>query len=248
MLPDKIRLAMFTPMPLCHGAGATALLDGLTADARFAPTHWGENERCRQQYVRADMIAAVGEYPPGHSMPGIARRKAIPYAGYFDADASAAQGIHLDFPAVTREAELAAVFELGRALAAHLRPLFGYVHPVWLGKGQEYNVAGRLDANEFRAFGPRSLCARTWFGPHLVGLLGRERLAASVSMIEDTPGGGVQIDLLPEVWTRDITTLEPARVRGMAALADAEVFGDFTVSRRYKAGRRWDCPPAEPIT
>ena len=245
MLPDKIRLTLFTPLPLCQKAGVTALLDGLSELKRFAPTHWGENERCRNAFVRRSMIAAVSKYPPDHYIPGIARRMAISYAGYFDADAGPAQGVRLDFSAIESEAEMMAVFELGRSLAAHLRPHFGFVHPVWLSKGQVYNVAGRLNANEFRAFGPRSLCARTWFGPHLLTLLGRERLAGAVHSLEDLPGGGVQADLLERPWEHGIVKLERARKRGMAVLADAEVFGDLSKSGHYKAGRRWVCPPAD---
>jgi hypothetical protein len=131
-------------------------------------------------------------------------------------------------------------------LARHLTPLFGTAHPVWLGKGQDYNAASVLCDKELRQFGPGSLCARTWFGPHLVKLIGRERLAGAVHSLIDLPAGVVQADLLPEPWAHDISDLAPARVRGMAVLAEAEVFGDYSVRRHTKAGRLWACPQPEP--
>jgi hypothetical protein len=222
----------------------SALLDALGSD--FTPTHWGENERCRLAFDREKMIATIGAYPPDHYIPGVARRRPFAYAGWFVTDAGTMQKVYLEFGPPPDPAALQTVFDLGERLARHLTPLFGTVHPVWLGKGQDYNAASVLCDKELRQFGPGSLCARTWFGPHLIDLIGRERLAGAVHSLVELPGGCVQADLLSDPWAHDIGTLEPARVRGMAALAEAEVFGDYSVFRKYKAGVRWVCPQPEP--
>jgi hypothetical protein len=243
-MPDKVRISLFTALPLCREEGLAALLDGLEAVPAFRPTHWGENERALLPYDRAAVLAEVGAYPPGLRMPGIARREPVRYTGYFNADASPAQGVHLEVPGELGSEQLRDVFAFGTALADRLRPLYGLVHPVWLGQGQEYNVSGRIDVKEFKKFGPRSVCARTWLGPGLVGLIGRDLLDRSGALVTDTAWGGVQLELLPEAWNHGITALEEARSRVMAALSPAGVFGDYAVSRQYKPGPRWSGVPA----
>jgi hypothetical protein len=243
-MPDKLRLSLFTALPLCRAEGLAALLDGLEADPEFRPTNWGENERAAQPYKRSALLKEVGGYKPGLRMPGVARRKEPRYAGYFNADATGAQAVHLEFAGAPGAEALGGIFRFGSRLAEHLRPLFGFAHPVWLGKGQEYNVAGRLDAKEFRKFGPRSICARTWLGPWLVEEIGRDRLDSAGAVVTDAVWGGVETDLLPDPWTREIGPLAKARTRVMAALADAGVFGDYSVSMKYKPGQRWAGVPA----
>ena len=73
--PDLVRMALFTALPLYRKKGPNAFLGGLEADGDFAPTHWGENERAKLPYVRAEMVEVAGKYSPGYYMPGIARRK-----------------------------------------------------------------------------------------------------------------------------------------------------------------------------
>ena len=186
--PDLIRIAMFTPLPLCRKKGLNALLDGLEAEEKFGPTHWGENERARTVYLRAEMLAVAGKYPPGYFMPGIARRKSVKYAGYLDADSGPVQSVKLHFESEL-DTQLQQIFELGSTLAGRLKPLFGTVQPIWRGKGQEDNVADRMDTDEFREFGPRSICARTFLGPTLVALIGRNRLDQCGAIITDTAWG-----------------------------------------------------------
>lgn len=233
-----MRLALFTPLPLGRRKGLNALLDGLESDELFGPTHWGDNERARNNYVRAEMVDTISAYKPGYFVPGLARRKGVKYVGYFDADAGPVQSLHIDFRHELSE-HLEQIFALGTALFRRLKPLFGFVHPVWSGRGQEYNVAGRLNGKEFRKYGPRSMCPRTWLGPPLIEAIGRERLAACGVVVADTRWGGAEVDLLPGPWRHDIGPLDNVRTRVMTALAPAGVFGDYSRSLHYKPGPNW---------
>jgi hypothetical protein len=235
VMPDKIRLTLFTVLPLCRKEGLTAFLEGLEAGG-LTPTNWGENERAPNAYDRSVFLAEVADYSPGVRMPGIASRTGLKYTGHFNADASV-QGVYLEF---IGKVDLRTVFASGSHLAEPLNPLFGFVHPVWLGKGQEYNVSGRLDRKEFMKFGPRAMCARTWLGRSLVELIGRELLDRSGAVVETA--SGIEVDLLPEPWERDIEALADAQRRVMAVLAPVGVFGDYAVSRQYKPGQRWAAP------
>jgi hypothetical protein len=228
--------------PALPGGRPRPSAGGIGGGGFLPPDPLGEDERARLPYERAAVLAEIGTYPPDLRIPGIARRASGGYTGYFNADASPAQGVHLEFSGGPEAGALQGLFQFGSILADSLRPLFGFTHPVWLGRGQEYNVAGRLDVKEFKKYGPRSLCARTWIGPWLVGLIGRDRLER-VGGVTDTDWGGVQIDLLPTVWSHDIEPLADARTRAMSTLAEAGVFGDYAVARQYKPGLRWQDVP-----
>ena len=159
------------------------------------------------------------------------------YAGYFNADSGAVQSVKLRFES-DLDTQLQQVFALGSTLAGKLKPLFGTVQPVWLGQGQDDNVADRLDADEYRNFGPRSICARTFLGPMLVGLIGRENLD-DCGVASDTRWGGVEVDLLAEPWRYGIREIGKARKRALALMAKTGIFGDYSLARKYKPGPRW---------
>ena len=166
----------------------------------------------------------------------------VKYDGYFTA--STAQWVEFIIPGQGQQLSPQMVFEFGTTLADHLHPVFGFVHPVWLGKGQEYNAAGVLNDKELKEYGPQSICARTWLGPWLVHQIGRDLLDHCGAVVADTPWGGVTVDLLPDPWTHDIEPLAEARLRVMAALAPSGVFGDYSVPRKYKPGPKWTGLPA----
>ena len=112
-VPDTIRVVLFTPLSQCSESGLNAMLDGLEQLPKFCPTHWGDNERCREVYDRAGFWKLLHDVTPGIYLPGIARRSAPKYTGYFNADDSAAQGVHLEFPATESRPLMKSIFEFG---------------------------------------------------------------------------------------------------------------------------------------
>lgn len=135
--------------------------------------------------------------------------------------------------------DLHRIFLLGDAIAAQLEPEFGIVHPVWLEGSQEYCASGKITALELQKYGPTPVCARTWFGSHLVQLIGSERLFHSGAIIHKTPWGGIQLDLVQHPWEKDLETLSSRQRSVMKYLQPSGVFGDYTQILNYKSGPNW---------
>lgn len=235
-MPDAVKIALFTRGTYQKG-GKQRLANALEA-LPFPVTHWGIEERKLSPYVRQEFVDALPREP--HFLtPTIARRKTAKYKGYISLAFADLQGFHIELDALEDGEGLRPVFEFGSNLANSLEPFFGFVHPVWYKKGQEYNVAGRLTAKEVREFGPRSLCARTWLSSTLVQMLGRERIEACGLEIRETAWGGLELDLLPDPWSSTIRKLESKRKKAMEILAPAGIFGDYAKSFHYAPGANW---------
>jgi hypothetical protein len=98
----------------------------------------------------------------------------------------------------------------------------------------------------FNTYGLHSIYARTWFGSHLVKLIGRERLYECGGYVQDTTWGGIRLDLVEEPWNADAETLSIAQKKTRQNLESSAVFGDYSRVLRYKPGTNWE-PIPQPI-
>lgn len=167
----------------------------------------------------------------------MARRRTPNYRGHATLLFDDVQSLTLEFK-VNSETELRQLFELGSNMATPLQPVFGFVHTVWFKKGQEYNVAGRLAAKELRKYGPRSICARTWFGPGLIESIGRRVIEECELETRELAWGGLELDLVPSPWMSTIGELNAHRKTAMEKLEPTGVFGVYS-KRPYCAGLNW---------
>lgn len=203
-MPDQIVIGVFTRTPLGSAAGIARLLDALAHDPAFIPTHWGPEERIVNPYGREDLAYHAYAVASAVSMPWIARRSTSRYTGLFTPHRVGLSMVDLVFE---QPDDPAAIFGLGDTLAAMLAPEYAYIHSIWqLGAQSEaYSAAAGIRLHELQRCGPREPCTRTWYGAHLVSLLGRERLEGMGA--QSLLWGGMVLDLAPAPWTADFSTL-----------------------------------------
>jgi hypothetical protein len=238
-MPNRVEISVITKSSLRSRAGLEQLLDAFESVNEFTPTHWGVDERARNPYNRKELVATVSAFKSDFYLPGLHRRQVPRYQAYFSARNQGLNYVKVEFGSSLRQKDLPRVFTLGDALAANLKAEFGFVHPVWLEGSQEYCASGKITADELQKYGPTSVCARTWFGPHLVQLIGQERLSSSGAVIQATPWGAIQLDLVQHPWTSDVEELSSRQVEVMKHLQPTGVFGDYTQVLEYKPGSSW---------
>jgi hypothetical protein len=206
-----------------------AVLD-LLAGAGLEPTHAGEREN---ELVAFDRAATVDAITSGRRrLLSLARRKAPRYTATLRAQRAGLTSIAIDAGANPRPETL---YQLGDQLAERFRAAYGVVHP---DDGTRFRAAGNMELGWLQDYGPLSVAARTWYGAHLTGLIGAERIRAAGTA---TPlsWGGMRLDLVPEPWTADIATLKQRQAEAIAVLEPAQVLGNYSHPVTYKPSARW---------
>ncbi|NOK62649.1 MAG: hypothetical protein GFH27_549293n105 [Chloroflexi bacterium AL-W] len=240
-MPDAICITMITSTNLRNTVGVTHILNAFEKHPKTVPTHWGTDERARQPYNREEMISIVSDFPNDTNVPGLHRRKSPRYQAYFTAKQHDINNLKIEYRSAIDEPNLPVLFALGNALAEHLHPVFGFVHSIWdLGEqSQKYSEAGITNVRDFQEYGPQAPCTRTWFGPHLVDLIGREVLLGCDAPTTETAWGGIQLDLIDTPWEADFATLQQRQQQILQQLLPSGVFGDYSQPFEYQPGPRW---------
>lgn len=253
IMPEAVSITLFSYVPLRTPAGLAGFLDLLDSTPGFTPERWGLDERARNPYNQAERQELIEEVCAEKGMfltPGLRRRKALRYEAYFDAYAGDLGQTWFEFDPGPAEADLPRLFEFADALAAYFRPAFGHIHRFWrVGeRSQKYNGSAVVTIDDLQRYGLDSVCARTWYGPHLLGLIGLPLLEASGALVQQTPWGGVQIDLAEQPWEVDPEVLLLAQERVMQTLVTSGAYGDFTDLLHKKTGANWvPLPDTHPI-
>lgn len=244
-MPDRMVITMITHTRFGQPDGQSALLDAFEQHPATAPTHWGPDERARNSYSRAEVMAYVRDNLSDFLSPGLRRRKAPSYDAYFSTKHAALNSMTASFAANLTDKNVRQIFTLGDVLAQRLTPAYGFVHSIWKRgeESQNYSAAGVLDAQEFQASGPQAPCLRTWFGPHIVNLIGKERLISCDVPVYETDWGGVQLDLVGDPWEADFKTARARQQMVLAHVQSSGVFGDYSVPFEAKPGPRWTPVP-----
>lgn len=240
-MPDALSITLFTARSLHGEPGLAALLDALGRDPGLLPTHWGPDSRTRDPFDRDRMIAEVTAYQSEFYVPVLRRRKAPAYEAFFSAKSSGLNYIELQVKGPVKDADTPRFFALADALAQALTPELAFVHPIW-DRGEEsqlYSASGVLSLKELQEFGLNPVCARTWYSPRLAGEIGRERLVQAGLSIENTAGGGVRVDLVPDPSQSDFEMLHRRQTEAMAALAPSGLYADYTRFNDFVPGPRW---------
>ena len=240
-MPDTIVLTMITRRPLKTAEGLGRLLDAMESVPECAPTHWGPDERARNPYDRTEMADAVTGYPSEFFIPGFRRNKPVRYQGYFSAKNKGLKDVKLDFGTSLRKKNLPQIFSLGAALAEGLEPEVGFVHPIWrLGEAsQHYSASGILKSSDLQACGPKPICARTWYGRHIVDLIGRDRIDRAGIPVMETSWGGVMLDLIESPWDSDFPVISEKQAAVMSVLEASNVFGDYSDTFNCRPNSNW---------
>ena len=228
---DAHHIRIFTAVRLGERDHLEAVFDAL-AQAKLEPTHAGERENSLAAFDRAQTVAAI--VGGSQRVLALARRKAPRYTAVLRAQDSGLTSIAIDVGAHPRPH---AIYEVGDHLAERFRADYGVVHPD-VQDGTRFRAAGNMELGWLRSYGPLSVAARTWYGPHLAELIGEELILAA-GVATALPWGGLRLDLVPEPWAADIDTLKQRQAEAIAALAPAQVLGDYSHPVTYKPSARW---------
>lgn len=242
-LPEAIHIVMLTQISLRSRSNLGQLLDVLENVEKLAPTNWGPDERARNIYDREEMIAEVSSMDE-FSVVGLRRAKPPRYSGYFWAGDAGLKMLKLEFGSGVRQSDLPLIFKLGDGLADVLEPEYGFVHLIWRKEDPEgtYSAASVITGDKFQACGPKPPVARTWFGPHLVKLIGHDLLESVGGPTETLPWGAIRLDLAAEPWEANFKTLSEKRLEITERLSKSGVFGDYTDWHDCKPGPQWTAP------
>ncbi len=232
--PNAVHIYVGTRISLLREAGIRRLLDAFDREPALVPTHWGNDESDRRDYDRHHVLDRVRAFSSGDYVLSLRRSKPPRYSAYLNALRARRHPkglchVRVTFPAKIAQRHLEPVFRLGEALAANLETEYGLVHPIWqLGEAsQRYSETGLVRFADLQDYGPPGVAARTWFGPHLADLFGRDLLSGLDVPTGETAWGGVAISLVEEPWSAGFEALRARQEAVMAALGPAGVFGRY---------------------
>lgn len=242
-MPDSIYVDIFKPSRFDSSDEMSQCLDLLNASPDFSLTHWAKNERpsAKRKYSK-DAILAHKEDGGDYNLVHLYREKNPVYHVWFSSGSRFKPSLlSLSFedtkdlsPNTVKE-----IFKLGSTFARHLEAVFGYVYLAWDDDQGKYMRIKIVNSAELAECGPNPVHARTWFGPHLVKLIGRDQLFQSGAIVRDTDWGGIECDLFPEPWQATLDELVKRQREVMECLQQTEVFGDYSKKIDFYPGKRW---------
>jgi len=254
-MPDRIMIDMFTLKSLSSVEDLKLHLDLLESSSNLKPTHWGKDEKpsSRRKYKRDELLFSLedgGAFDALH----LYRNKEPLYTLFFlprphytlstPVSFVPPSAIHWSFeknvrtfsPDVVKE-----IFEVSSHLADQVEAIFGYIWTPWDdNEGYKlYMSRSLIKASDVQSYGANPTQIRTWYGPHIVGLIGRNTLTESGAFIRDTSWGGVELDLVEEPWDSSLEEVLKRQKEVMAVLGKTEVFGDYARYPICEPGKKW---------
>ena len=230
--PRLLSIALVGERSFAVRKTVTAFVKLLTDQPGFAPETWGHEER--------DVAFHYGErLPVDHaddreevSYFQLVRQAPIAYHALLDQDEPGNAVIDID-PQTPPEA-WPQVFALGDRLADDYQPDLALVHIHAALDGvpedertrrqQQLDLGAHLSPAAYRAWGPGGLGLRTYLGPRMIALLGRERVLATPIPKSELAWGGIRLDLAESPWAASLEALHAGYTHAMEHLRSADVF------------------------
>jgi hypothetical protein len=235
-IPDSLELQFFTKQIMTQGRTIHKFIDLLEANPIFTPTKYGEDGPKKLKYSRDAFLETF----PKRDL--LFRHRTPIYDMMLPSRRGRVDGFYIHFEPTQYE-HVNEFYELATALAEIMEPLFGTVQSDWNREDSPEVLAYRRPAGltkpQFATGGPAGFASRTWFGTELVGLIGKERLIGLGQPLEWMNYGGVAVDVVESVTQADLMTLMAAQRTLTDALADLEIFGDYTKFYNAKPGAAW---------
>lgn len=249
--PSLIRLNVVGQRPFRRGTLAP-VLEAFAADPLFAPETWGLGERSGQPFDSERVLESATARNAFFVMQ-LRRKKRVAHKTYVRLDADR-PSLTVELAPKTPARDWPHLFALADALTASSRPDVAWVHlfaetprpPVDEADATQLLIDGGVVGASplLYEYGPGGLGLRTYLGPRLVALVGRELLRSAPVVVTELEWGGVRLDLVAEPWQASREELHAAWRAATEHLRPAGVFAVMTLKDdgavRYERGARFD--------
>lgn len=242
-MPDRVIIEMFKLGDFNSTGEIEKHLDILENSVSLAPTHWAVNERptSKRKYDR-NKVLLHGKSYSNYNLVHLYRNQVPTYTLYYLSSSYLSPS---SFQLTFENAEhldsnvLKEIFETSSIFAEQLEVVFGYVWMAWNSGYGRYMPRSTINASELVEYGPNPVSARTWFGPYLVKLIGRDQLDQCGAVVHDTVWSGVELNLVSEPWHLTLDSLLEHQKKVMESLEQTEIFGDYRKFPIFYPGRKW---------
>jgi hypothetical protein len=250
-VPDRIELNIFSWNSLLHKANLSSLLQAFESYSDLVPTHYSSDDSespkaAYYPYSCQKFLDVVSNFDEFEEFPILYRKEGLQYEAQLSNNGSKLNSVSVMLNAGLKMKDLPQIFDWSDSISSSLEAEFACVDPFWDDVDYEYMHSAGIRAKDFQANGLVSISARNWFGPHLVKLIGRERINKCGGHIRETDRGGVILDLVEDPWKADAEKLSIAQKEIRKNLEESEVFGDYSKVLRFKPGNKW-APIPQPI-
>jgi hypothetical protein len=250
-----IQINMAGDRPLYYQETLASVLQALQANPLFSAETWGLDERSNKPYEESKILLVAN----GKSSPFVLqlrRKKKIQHTTTIRL--SNRPGVIVNVPPNTPSQDWFNIFELGDSLASAYQPDIAWIHlfaDLELPFSDEHQKTQFImdsgvvgSGSNYDDDGPGGLGIRTYIGPRLIEIFGRDLLLNTPASVTEMNWGGVRIDLVEEPWSASQVALVSAWKVAMEHLRQAEVFSEvdideddyvyFTRGRRFTTGAR----------
>jgi hypothetical protein len=234
--PRMISLDMTGERRLYQRDALAPIIQALADAPLFAPETWGLDERSANPFDTTQALRnADGE--ASQYILQLRRKKRLKHTTFIRL--SDRPALIVELPEKTRAEDWHHLFSLGDSLSAAYQPdiawahLFSKVRPPlttadaetqWL---IDSGVVG--SSSLYYDYGPGGLGLRTYLGPRLVALFGRDLLLSTPAQTTELDWGGIRLDLVAEPWQAAQSELHAAWRVAMEHLRPARVFAEMTL-------------------
>ena len=248
MEPDFFLISMFPSVPLEQTEVLNQLLD--VFESFFAPTHWGNDERIRVDYNRAEIIERVSRC----SGIFLYRDKPAKYNGYFDTYLGLRSFLEVKFEKSLPHKHWPVFFEFSDQIAEIAKPRYGVTNIFWSSCIPWSNEIERLKRWIYSSSqptpaklvpnGPTGVGLRNYFSNDILGLFSKNIFNDIPAKITELDWGGVRLDLMDKPWEADEEKLLENWRNVMQHLETAHVlsipqFQENNISIFYEPNTAW---------
>jgi len=233
---DELVISLNIPRNLAAPTELAKVLQLLESEPLATPTHASLDERKRLPYNRDEATAAGA----GRALSLWRSRKPKYTDGVLTAANVTHNALGISYQKGLSTVDQSEIFATWTRLVDALKPEFGLIHPVFVGvpEAKHYNPGYQVGFKAIRDNGFDSFHARNWFGPDLVGVIGRQRLL-SLPRTSPLSWGGVQLDLLEDPWEAEVGPLLARQTELKEIFKSWGLLGDHSVVGRPRPGPNW---------
>jgi hypothetical protein len=233
--PIRLIISIITAIDLKNKENASSLLAVFEAFPQLMPNRWAKDDqpRSRKSYKREDLLQMI-QTCWDQDVPMIFGNKKLPYESFWgltkssDDDFKSLNSFEWDLVVAPDFKDWHVISEFSQRLADVMQPQIGCINFIWEHPQVKDLISEIGRKTEIQRYGVPPIGIRTWMGQHILSQITLERIRKSGAIIRETAWGGVELDLLEELWLSDFETLLQAKQSIMANLEPSGVFADYS--------------------